>query len=142
MPKITCNRAVHILATDLCKHCKNNVYIFTQHTLLILKRPDTSVQSWPKLCGTSFLNALPRPSISFSHGDQRSLGQILLSPPPPPLPPCNVVRKERLADESSNIAPGGKGGASENCSHSGKRHFVPHILARIVYITHFHYKRT
>ena len=26
-----------------------------------------------------------------------------------PLPPCNVVRKERLADESSSIAPGGKG---------------------------------
>ena len=59
----------------------------------------------------------------------------------PLLPPCNVVRKERLADESSNIASGGKGGASEYCSNSGKRHFVPHILARIVYITHFHYKR-
>ena len=27
---------------------------------------------------------------------------------------------------------GGKGGASENCSNSGKRHFVPHILARIL----------
>ena len=52
--------------------------------------------------------------------------------PPPPLPPCNVVRKETLADESSNIASGGKGGASEYCSNSGKRHFVPHILARIV----------
>ena len=26
-----------------------------------------------------------------------------------PLPPCNVVRKERLADESSNIASGGRG---------------------------------
>ena len=26
-----------------------------------------------------------------------------------PLPPCNVVRKERLADESSNIASGEKG---------------------------------
>ena len=49
----------------------------------------------------------------------------------PPLPPCNVVRKERLADESSNIASG-KGGASEYCSNSGNRHFVPHILARIV----------
>ena len=57
-----------------------------------------------------------------------------------PIPPCNVVRKERLADESSNIASGGKGGASEYCSSSGKRHFDPHILARIVYITHFHYK--
>ena len=57
-----------------------------------------------------------------------------------PLPPCNVVRKERLADESSNIASGGKGGASGYCSNSGKRHFDPHILARIVYITHFHYK--
>ena len=53
-------------------------------------------------------------------------------PPPPPLPPCNVVRKEKLADDSSNIASGGKGGASEYCSNSGKRHFVPHILARIV----------
>ena len=35
-----------------------------------------------------------------------SLGQIL----PSPLPPCNVVRKERLADESSNIASGWGGG--------------------------------
>ena len=51
----------------------------------------------------------------------------------PPLPPCNVVRKERLADESSNIASGGgKGGASQYCNNSGKRHFVPHILAMIV----------
>ena len=86
------------------------------------------LQSWPKLCGTSLQNALPRPSISFSHGNKRSLGQIL----PSPSPPCNVVRKERLADESSNIASGGKGGASEYCRNSGKRHFVPHILARIV----------
>ena len=60
-------------------------------------------------------------------------------PTPPPLPPCNVVRKERLSDESSDIASGGggggggggEGGASEYCSNSGKRHFVPHILARI-----------
>ena len=57
--------------------------------------------------------------------------------PPPLSPPCNVVRKERLADESSNIASGGgggggRGGASEYCSNSGKRHLVPHILARIV----------
>ena len=51
----------------------------------------------------------------------------------PPLPPCNVVRKERLAEESSNIASGGgKGGASEYCRNSGKRHSVSHILARIV----------
>ena len=49
-----------------------------------------------------------------------------------PLPPCNVVRKERLAEESPNIASGGKGGASDYCSNSGKRHCVPHILARIV----------
>ena len=41
------------------------------------------LQSWPKLCGTSLQNALPRPSISFSHGNKRSLGQILPSPPPP-----------------------------------------------------------
>ena len=54
----------------------------------------------------------------------------------PPLPPCNVVRKERLADQSSNIASGGKGGASENCSNSGKRHFVPHILAMIGISSH------
>ena len=51
---------------------------------------------------------------------------------PPPSPPCNVVRKERLAEESSNIASGGKGEASEYCRNSGKRHSVPHILARIV----------
>ena len=86
------------------------------------------LQSWPKLCGTSLQNALPRRSISFSHGNKRSLGQIL----PSPLPPCNVVRKERLAEESSNIASGGEGGASEYCGKSGKRHSVPHILARIV----------
>ena len=42
----------------------------------------------------------------FSHGNRRSLGQIL----PSPLPPCNVVHKERLAEELSNIASGGKGG--------------------------------
>ena len=41
------------------------------------------LQSWPKLYGTSLQNALPRPSISFSHGNQRSLGQILFSPPSP-----------------------------------------------------------
>ena len=39
------------------------------------------LQSWPKLCGASLQNALPRPSISFSHGNKRSLGQILPSPP-------------------------------------------------------------
>ena len=41
----------------------------------------------------------------------------------PPLSPCNAVRKERLADESSNIAwggVGGEGGTSESCSNSGK----------------------
>ena len=65
-----------------------------------------TLQSWPKLCGTSLQNALPRPSISFTHGNKRSLRQILPSPRPPPPPPCNVVRKERLADESSNIASG------------------------------------
>ena len=52
--------------------------------------------------------------------------------PPPPLPPCNVVHKERLAEESSNIASAGKGGTSEYCRNSGKSHSVPHILARIV----------
>ena len=49
-----------------------------------------------------------------------------------PPPTCNVARRERLPDESSNIASGRKGGASEYYSNSGKRHFVPHILARIV----------
>ena len=34
-------------------------------------------------------------------------------PTPPPLPPCNVVRKERLSDESSDIASGGGGGGGE-----------------------------
>ena len=46
--------------------------------------PKAKLQSWPKLCGTSLQNALPRPSISFSHGNKRSLGEILPSPPPPP----------------------------------------------------------
>ena len=41
------------------------------------------LQSWPKLCGTSLQNALTRPSISFSHGNKRSLGQILPSSPSP-----------------------------------------------------------
>ena len=41
------------------------------------------LQSWPKLCGTSLQNALPRPSISFSHWNKRSLGQILPSSPSP-----------------------------------------------------------
>ena len=96
------------------------------------------LQSRPKLCGTSLQNALPWPSISFSHGNKRSLGQILSSP----LPPCNVVRKERLAEESSNIASGEKGGASEYCSNSGKRHSVPHILARIVELVYSRLTRT
>ena len=43
---------------------------------------------------------------------QTFFGPIPTFPPPP----CNVVRKERLADESSNIASGGKGGASKYCS--------------------------
>ena len=60
----------------------------------------------------------------------------------PPLPPCNVVRKERLAEESSNIASGEKGGASEYCSNSGKRHSVPHILARIVELVYSRLTRT
>ena len=52
--------------------------IWKLHALLCLI--STFRQSWPKLCGTSLQNALPRPSISFSHGNQRSLGQILLPP--------------------------------------------------------------
>ena len=85
-------------------------------------------QSWPKLwdklaeCTASTID-------QFFTWKQTFFGPNATSPPPPP---CNVVRKERLADESSNIVSGGKGGASEYCSNSGKRHFVPHILARIV----------
>ena len=107
------------------------------------------LQSWPKLCGTSLQKALPRPSISFSHGNKRSLGQILPTPPPPlPFPPCNVVRKEGLLTSHPTLhRGGGKGGASEYCSNLGKRHFVPHILARIVVMKalptcHFHFCTT
>ena len=77
-------------------------------------------------------------SDQFSHGNQRSLGKILLSP----LPPCNVVRKERLADESSNIASGGKRGASDYCSNSGKRHlshtFWPGLSISRTFTTNAH----
>ena len=56
----------------------------------------------------------------FSHGDKRSLGQIL----PSHLPPCNVVWKERLPQQSSNTA--------NIAGIQRKRQYVPHILARIV----------
>ena len=66
---------------------------------------------------------------SVFHMETNVLGAIFYLPP---LPPCNVVHKERLAEESSNIASRGKGGASEYCWNSGKRLCVPHILATIV----------
>ena len=34
-----------------------------------------NLRSWPKLCRTRLQNALPWPSISFSHRNKRSLGQ-------------------------------------------------------------------
>ena len=102
------------------------------------RRRHSYLQSWPKLCGTSLQNALPRPSISFSHGNKRSLGQILPSIPPPSPHAMLFVRKglptsrPALHRGGGGGGGGGKGGASEYCSNSGKRHFVPHILARIV----------
>ena len=43
----------------------------------------------------------------------------------PPLPPCNVVRKERLADESSNIASRGEGGSERILQQFGKKALCP-----------------
>ena len=44
---------------------------------------------------------------------------------PPPLPPCNVARKERLADESANIASGGEGGSERILQQFGKKALCP-----------------
>ena len=84
----------------------------------------TKLQSWPKLCGTSLQNALPRPSISFSHGNKRSLGQIL------PSHAMLFVRKG-LPKSRPTLHPGGRG-SERILQQFGKKHFVPHILARIV----------
>ena len=100
--------------------------IWKLHALLRLI--STFRQSWPKLCLTSLQNALPRPSISFSHGNKRSLGQIL---PFSPSPHARLFVRKGLPTSRPHCI-GGKGGASEYCSNSAKRHFVPHILARIV----------
>ena len=57
-------------------------------------------------------------SATYNPG-QNDVGQAFFGPnptPPPGFPPCNVVRKERLADESSNIASGGGGGGGEGGS--------------------------
>ena len=42
-----------------------------------------------------------------------------------PLPPCNVVRKERLADESSNIASGGGRGERATIAAIRKKALCP-----------------
>ena len=42
-----------------------------------------------------------------------------------PPPPCNVVRKERLADESSNIASGGEGGSERILQQFGEKALCP-----------------
>ena len=50
-----------------------------------------------------------------------------------PPPTCNVARRERLADESSNIASGGEGGSERILQQFGKKalcptHFGQHCL--------------
>ena len=62
-------------------------------------------------------------------------------PSPSPSPPMLFVRKGLPISRPTLHRGGGggggvKGGASEYCSNSGKRHFVPHILARIVERAH------
>ena len=64
------------------------------------------LQSWPKLCGTSLQNALPRPSISFSHGNKRSLGQIL---PSPPSPHAMLFVRKGLPTSRPTLHRGGRG---------------------------------
>ena len=78
--------------------------IWKLHALLCLL--STFRQSWPKLCGTSLQNALPRPSISFSHGNQRSLGQILL---PPPSPHAMLFVRKGLPTSRPTLHRGGRG---------------------------------
>ena len=88
------------------------------------------LQSWPKLCGTSLQNALPRPSISFSHAKQTFFGP---NPTFPPSPHAMLFVRKGLPTRRPTLHRGGRGERrSEYCSNSGKRHFVPHILARIV----------
>ena len=80
------------------------------HALLCLI--STFRQSWPKLCGTSLRNALPRPSISFSHGNKRSLGQILpcrTPPPPPAFPHAMLFVRKGLPKSRPTLHRGGRG---------------------------------
>ena len=53
-------------------------------------------------------------------------------PPPPPSPHTLLFVRKGLPTSRPTLHRGGKGGASEYCSNSGKKHFVPHTLARIV----------
>ena len=46
----------------------------------------------------------------------------------PPIPPCNVVRKERLADESSNIASGGGRGERANIAAIREKGTLSHTF--------------
>ena len=80
------------------------------------------LQSWPKLCGTSLQNALPRPSISFSHGNKRSLGQILPSPPPPPMQCCSL---EKACRRVVQHCIGGEGGSERILQQFGKKALCP-----------------
>ena len=64
-----------------------------------------NIRSWPKLCGTSLQNALPRPSISFSHGNERSLGQIL----PSLLPHAMLFVRKGLPTGRGGGGGGGRG---------------------------------
>ena len=78
--------------------------IWKLHALLCLI--STFRQSWPKLCGTSLQNALPRPSISFSHGNKRSLGQIL---PSSPSPNAMLFVRKGLPTSRPTLHRGGRG---------------------------------
>ena len=78
--------------------------IWNLHALLRLI--STFRQSWPKLCGTSLQNALPRPSISFSHGNKRSLGQFL---PSSPSPHAMLFVRKGLPTSRPTLHRGGRG---------------------------------
>ena len=83
-------------------------------------------------------------SATYNPG-QNYVGQAFFGPnptPPPPAPPpphAMLFVRKGLPTSRPTLHPGrggggggGEGGASEYCSNSGKRHFVRHILARIV----------
>ena len=78
-------------------------------------------QSWPKLCGTSLQNALPRPSISFSHGNKRSLGQILPSPPSP----HTMLFVRKGLPTSRPTLHRGEGGSERILQQFGKKALCP-----------------